>query len=64
MLLKGKNPKGHIKTGIDIIVSSVVDNTKAELNFNNSGSGKYHPGGPKCICNERKCQPSFDHKRS
>ena len=58
LILEGKHPKGHIEAGIDITVSPVGDNTDPEFIFNNSGPGKYYPGGPECTYKGKKV-PAF-----
>ena len=47
--LEGKHPKSLIEADIDITLSTVCDNTRSEFIFNNSGPGKYYPGGPECM---------------
>ena len=58
IILEGKYPKGHIEAGIDISVTPTGDNTKPEFILNNSGPGKYYPGGPECTFKGKKV-PAF-----
>ena len=48
LILERKSSKGNIKAGIDISVSPVGDNKDSNIILNNSGPGKYYPGGPEC----------------
>ena len=58
LIIEGKNPKGNIEAGIDISVTPVGDNKNTNFIFNNSGPGKYYPGGPECTYNGKKV-PAF-----
>jgi len=58
LIFEGKHPKGHIEAGIDITVTPDGDNTKPEFILNNSGAGKYYPGGPECTFKGKKV-PAF-----
>ena len=58
LIIEGKNPKGNIEAGIDISVTPVGDNKNRNFIFDNSGPGKYYPGGPECMYNGKKV-PAF-----
>ena len=58
LILEGKYPKGNIEAGIDFTVTPNGDNTKPEFILNNSGPGKYYPGGPECTFRGKRV-PAF-----
>ena len=54
LIIEGKEPKGNIEAVINISVTPVGDNRNIDFFLNNSGPGKYYPGGPECIYNGKK----------
>ena len=57
IILEGKNPKASIEAGIDINVQPVGDVNDEDFVQNNSGPGKYYPGGAVCEFNGKKIPP-------
>ena len=57
IIIEGKKPKGSIEAGIDINVNPIGEPTDNNFIWNNSGPGKYYPGGPVCYFRGKKIPP-------
>jgi hypothetical protein len=57
IIIEGKKPKGSIEAGIDINVNPIGEPTDKKIIWNNSGTGKYYPGGSVCYFRGKKIPP-------